>query len=232
LAQFKHRPQRASTTFPTFFPLFFQWFGAIHPCLVMWFSMFATWASTLFNIFLRLFAGFFCDEGAGFLAKNRDISTRIRPGNRSMQTRGTAAAESREDSPARRYGAPSGRWRIENGEIPEGGIADLPKKAAPSPALPERCPTSVAILRYEHHLKPKKSGAEATALRTLARVRGVSTFREAHGVRRVHRRFRTRDTAWNKYKLPFYPRLPSRRCRFATALQSRSATLRLAGWWG
>jgi len=35
---------------------------------------------------------------------------------------------------------------------------------------------------------PLESGAEATALQTLARPSGISAFREAFGLRRVHRR--------------------------------------------
>ena len=47
--------------------------------------------------------------------------------------------------------------------------------------------------RTEKILRPRDSGAEATALQTLVRLPSVSRPREASGVRRVHRRFRPRD---------------------------------------
>ena len=46
--------------------------------------------------------------------------------------------------------------------------------------------------------RPFQSGAEATALQTLARLPGGLKFREAFGVRRVHRLFRAHDKPTNQ----------------------------------
>ena len=51
-------------------------------------------------------------------------------------------------------------------------------------------------------LRPFQSGAEATALQTLTRLPGGLKFREASGVRRVHRRCRAHDTPKNERDAP------------------------------
>jgi hypothetical protein len=47
----------------------------------------------------------------------------------------------------------------------------------------------IAPVQWRALLKRSKSGAKATALQTLSRSPGVVEFREASGLRRVHRRF-------------------------------------------
>jgi hypothetical protein len=54
--------------------------------------------------------------------------------------------------------------------------------------------------RTEENLRPHQSGAEVTALQTLARPTNAPTRREASGVRRVYRRFRPHDAPSNKGK--------------------------------
>jgi alpha-glucosidase/alpha-D-xyloside xylohydrolase len=53
--------------------------------------------------------------------------------------------------------------------------------------------SSVNFGTVTNALRPKESGAKATAVQTLSRPPDISAPREAFGLRRVHRRFRFRD---------------------------------------
>jgi hypothetical protein len=72
------------------------------------------------------------------------------------------------------------------------------------------------------HFWPTESGAEATRTPNASRISSVHEPHEAFGVRRVHRRFRTRGTASNLRRAPVRSKAVSP-LRSATAVQDAAA---------